>query len=518
MELKFYLSLFLRRLHWFMLVAILGGAAAWWLAQALPATWRAESTLVVEREQIPGDLASSTVQIEAQEQLQLLRQRVLSREVLIEMANRLDIYAARRAGGAPPLDGDAIVRDLRERIRINVHTPSAAQRRSGAQATIVTISFTGPDPQLVANVTNEVVTLMLRENATMRTGAARQTLEFFEQEVARLDQELAQRAAAILEFKQENLEALPDSQDFQRNQLLTLQERILQIERQQTELQERRDRVVQMSADGSMANLAANTPQTPEARELRQLNDERARLLVMLSPENPRVRMLEAQIAALETIVALQVTEPGTLTQNALTPAQREIEDIDRQLRTLSVEKDRLSADIERLSVNLQAIPRNAIVLGSLERDHAAVQDQYNRAVASKARAETGDTIEAMSRGQRITVVDTAVPPQRPASPNRLLIAGGGVIGSLVLGLGLVALLELFRPGIRRPADLSRALGITPFATLPYMRTRGEVLRRRILTWGSACGVLLLIFGGLWAVDTYYMPLDMVLDRLRTVL
>lgn len=518
MEMKFYLSLFLRRLHWFVLVAVVGSAAALWVARTLPTTWRAEATLVVEREQIPDELASSTVQTEAQEQIQLIRQRVLSREVLIEMANRLDIYADRRSAGGPPLDGDAIVRDLRERIVINVNSPTLAQARAGARATIVTVTFTGSGSQIVANVANEVVTLMLQENAAMRTGAARQTLEFFEQEVTRLDQELARRSATILEFKQANINALPDSQEFQRSQLVTLQERLFQIERQEVDLRDRRERIQRLEATGSAVPGLDTTPLSPEAQQLRQISDERARLLAVLSPENPRVKVLDAQIAALEEVVARQIS--GSLAPDAPVPSpgQMQIEEIDSQLAAIALQKDQVTADIERLSANLEVIPANAIVLESLERDYAAVQAQYNQAVASKARAETGDTIEAMARGQRITVVDPAVPPLRPASPNRPLIAGAGVAGSILLGLALVALLEFTRPGIRRPVDLTRGLGITPFATLPYMRTGGEILRGRVVAWGGLSVALVVIFGGIWAVDTYYMPLDMVLERLRSAL
>lgn len=519
MELKFYLSLFLRRLHWFVLVVVLGSAAAIWIARGLPTTFVAESTLVVEREQIPDNLASSTVQIEAQEQIQLLRQRVLARDMLIEMANRLDIYADRRASGAPALDGDSIVRDLRERISISTNNVSLAQRRVGTPATILTISFSAPEPQLAANVTNEIVTLMLRENATIRTGAARQTLEFFEQEVMRLDQELARRAAMILEFQQNNLRALPDSLDFQRNQLGMLQERLFQLDRQEAELTDRRERLVRLESLADENAPVANMEATPQGRQLRQLLDERTALLAVLSPENPRIRSLSAQIEALEAIVGRQTSDAQSIPgEPARSPTQAQIDEIDAQLGALVRQKDQIRSEMTQLEANIQAIPSNSIQLDSLQREYAATQAQYNLAISNRARAETGDTIEAMARGQRITIIDPAVAPLRPTSPNRPLIIVAGIAGSVAFGIALVVLIEIMRPGIRRPADLSRALGITPFATLPYMRTRGEVLRGRVLAWGGLCVALLLIFGGLWAVDTYYMPLDIVFDRARALL
>jgi hypothetical protein len=40
-------------------------------------------------------------------------------------------------------------------------------------------------------------------------------------------------------------------------------------------------------------------------------------------------------------------------------------------------------------------------------------------------------------------------------------------------------LIEVLKGAIRRPADITARLGITPFATLPYLRTAGQVRRRR---------------------------------------
>ena len=42
---------------------------------------------------------------------------------------------------------------------------------------------------------------------------------------------------------------------------------------------------------------------TPEQQQLQGLKDELSNALAVLSPTNPRIKLLEAQIAALETTV-----------------------------------------------------------------------------------------------------------------------------------------------------------------------------------------------------------------------
>ena len=76
MDFKFYFSLFLRRLHWFMLFLIIGSAIGLTLAKVLPPVYVAQAVLLVESEQIPGDLAASTVRTEATEQLEIIQQRI----------------------------------------------------------------------------------------------------------------------------------------------------------------------------------------------------------------------------------------------------------------------------------------------------------------------------------------------------------------------------------------------------------------------------------------------------------
>ena len=114
-DLKFYFSLFLRRLHYFLIVLTLGTVVGLTLAWMLPPVYKAEARLVVESEQIPDDLAASTVHVAATEQLEIIQQRILTRDTLIEMANRLQIYAPAPGQPSRRLEPDEIVEDLRDR-------------------------------------------------------------------------------------------------------------------------------------------------------------------------------------------------------------------------------------------------------------------------------------------------------------------------------------------------------------------------------------------------------------------
>ena len=514
LDFKFYLSIFWRRLPYFLVLLTLGTAAGIAVALILPPVYQAEARLVVESEQIPDELAASTVRIDASEQLQIIEQRILTRDNLLEMANRLGIY---RGAGAPeePLSPDETVRDLRERI--GIRTTGGSVQRGQSQATIVRVSFIAPTAQMAANVTNEVVTLMLQENVEMRTTVSGQTLDFFTQEVTRLEQELAQLSARILAFKEANQDALPDSLEFRRNQQAAAQERLLEQERAENVLRDRRDRLVALyEQTGDVDLLSPGEARTAEEARLQALKDQLATSVAVLSLDNPRVAVLRAQIEALEQIVAEQQASAGTIQVDGdgapLTAFEVQLADLDGQLEFIAAQKVQINAVIEALSASIADTPGNALTLESLDRTYANLRTQYDQAVANRARAETGDMIEALARGERISVIEQAVPPAEPTSPNRRRIAAAGVAGGLGLGFGFIVLLELLNTAVRRPVDIVNGLDITPIMTLPYMRTRGQIWRRRFIVLAAVLAVLIGVPAALWYVDTYIRPLQPLLS------
>lgn len=516
LDIHFYFALFLRRLPYFLVFVVAGTALGVALALTLPPSFEAQARLVVESEQIPDELAASTVRTEASEQLEIIQQRILTRDTLLDMANRLNIYATRSP--EERLRPDEIVTDLRERIRI---------RTTGGRgsATLVNVGFSAPSASLAAQVTNEVVTAMLAENVRMRTGVSGQTLEFFEQEVARLDTELATRGEQIIAFQETNKEALPDSLDFRRSQLAAAQERLLQLNREEAALTERRTGLEALyQATGSVTGLT--TPNlaamTPSERRLLELQERYSSSVAVLSLDNPRVRVLRQQIEALEQIVAEEKQAAAVAggdvdeeTGGPLSTFDIQIADLDNQLSFIANRRIEIEAEMEALRDSIDATPANTIQLNTLQRDYTAARTQYDQAVINRGRAETGDIIEALSKGERISVIEQAVPPAEPTSPNRPKLAIAGMGGGVILGFGFIFLLELMNTSIRRPQDIAKKLEIAPFGALPFIRTRRDRIRRRIALSVIFLSVAGIIVGGLWAIDTYVMPLDLLLLKIR---
>lgn len=496
-EVKFYFSLFLRRIHYFLLIMIFFSSIGGFLAFTLPPIYRAQARLLVESPQIPDDLAASTVRAGALELLSVIQQRLLTRANLLEMARKFNIYAR-----APNTSADMIVNDMRSRVGIIL--PHALET-----AGIVQLSFEASSPEVSVEVTNDLLTQVLQQNVALRTETSGQTLSFFENEVTRLDKKLGDQDARILEFKLQHKDALPESLNYRRTRLAALQERALQISRELSALTDRRGRLEALFERTGRVDLN-DTSLSPEQRQLRELQEQLASALVIYSPENPRVRSLQAQVKALEAAVERQGSENSSPLSTAY---DLQISDIDGQISYLAEQKELVEAEMLELTASINATPENAITLGTLERDYENTRLQFDQATASLNEARTGDRIETLSKGQRIVVIEPASTPESPSKPNRKMILAAGLGGGIAAGLGFIFLLEFLNRSIRRPVDLTNGLGIKPFATLPYIRTGRQKLMRRLIIITILLSVAVGLPLGLYMLHLHVMPIDLIVDK-----
>ena len=503
---QYYLSIFLRRLPYFMVLAAVISVISVIVAVTLPPAYVSQMQLLVEAPQITETTAPTAPNVSF-ELLRVTQQRLLTRANLLDIATRLNVLADQ-----DKLNPDEIVEGMLSRTDVEI--------LSGKNdPPLMKVSFEAGTAANAAGVLNEYLTLIQQADVSARTERATVTLEFFEQEVARLNQSLAAKSAAISAFKTDNINALPDSLQFRLSKQSDMQERLTQFDRDMMSLQNQRDLLLNLFNTTGRVAEARLEALTPEQIQLEALHNQLNDALAVLSPENPRVKLLKARIAQVEAVVQSQpkpLAEAREETGNAMLDLQ--LAEIDSRITDLAEQKNVVQDEFAKLTDSIEKTPVNTVKLDELTLDYENIQLQYNGAVDRLAKASTGERIEFMARGQRIAVVEPPAVPNEPAKPKRLLIAGGGSFFGILAGLGLVVLLETLNRSIRRPEDLVRTLGISPIATLPYIQSRKEVVMRR----GRKLLIALLILVGVtalvYAVHTYYQPLDLIAERIMNKL
>ena len=79
-------------------------------------------------------------------------------------------------------------------------------------------------------------------------------------------------------------------------------------------------------------------------------------------------------------------------------------------------------------------------------------------------------------KGERLTVIDPPVVPDKPDWPNRPLFVGGGALAGLGLGIILMFGIELILRPIRGLDTVKAITGSAPLAAIPTILSRRTML------------------------------------------
>src|SRR6056297_751929 len=459
-DIRFYWRLVLRRLPVMLAIIILFTALALVQAVRLPAVFETEARLLVESPQISDNLVDVTVTTSADEEITIIRERLLTRANMLSIANQFNVFE----------DYDELAPDT---IVALMQDMTSIQSRGGRnEATVITVGFEARSGQIAADVVNEYVTRIIAANVELRTGRAEGTLDFFETEVERLSNELATRSARISQFQAENADALPADQAFRLGRQAVLQERVSSAQRELSTLIDQRARIIAIYEATGQITATDNTL-TDDQRQLRNLERELAQQLSIYSEDAPQIVTLRRRIDTLRTQVATTSPQdgPGNSGQAVL---DMQLGQIDAQIESLESVISEAEAELVRLEDAIARAPINAITLQGLERNYENIRAQYDSAVSRLAQASTGERIELTARGQRITLIESASVPSQPARPNRRLMAVVGVAAGIGLAASLFILLRSEERRVGKPVEIGRSLRIEPLATVPYISTRAE--------------------------------------------
>ena len=509
-DVKYAWAVFKRRLPYFLVITTLFAAVAITIAYVLPPVYQSSASILVEPQQISD--ADSTAQINPYEQIQIIEQRLMTRANLYDMAQRLGLYTDQT-----DLSAGQIIADMKTRIEFIGFTPDPTTKPGEPGATIIGINFYAPTPPLATKGANELVSLILQENTRMRTDRASDTLDFFKGEVERLTGEIQAQSKKIADFKTENINALPDSQDMRSAQQERGQQRLLDLDREEASLKSQRASIVWVFERTGRAS--ANMALSPEEEELQTLQSQLLQQQAIYKSTSPQIRVLQTRIGALKQLVEQQQADRAVPAADGtagkpLSEHDVELAPLDQRLGDIAAERGLLVKQLADLDTAQQATPKNEMVLNDLERQLASLQTQYTNAVNSLGQAQQGEKIEVMSKGQRFTLIEAPFDKNVPVSPERLLISAAGLMGGLGAALGFVVLWEMLNRSIRRPVELTQHLGIQPIITIPYIRTAGERRWRRWVVGGVMLLIIVVIPLLLLLIHTQYEPLDQLIPGL----
>ena len=127
--------------------------------------------------------------------------------------------------------------------------------------------------------------------------------------------------------------------------------------------------------------------------------------------------------------------------------------------------------------------------------------------------AEVGQEMEKERKGEKFTLIDPAILPEEPVSPNRPAIIFLSLVLALGAGVGSAAVAESMDSTIRGAKGIMATLQMAPLAVIPYMANAAETgaqRRKRFIIFASVIAGIIVC---LLLVNFLVSPLDVLWFR-----
>ena len=355
------------------------------------------------------------------------------------------------------------VRNLRRQLRVV---------RPDREADIIEITYESTDRELARDVPNAAARLFIQRRQGVKTQQARSTVAFLNDQLDTLGQQLRSYESGLQRFTEgENavsLERQGEAQvsrlaDFQANRDLANAERaaLAQLMDEIGRMPERRDpnaaspyrRLV------GFPTILSNQAAGEILRALNEVENQRTELLARRTTDDPDVVILTNRVHEMEDQLQMLVTT---------------------YLHGLTNRIASLDAVLSQFTADLRQIPAKEIQLARLKRQAKVTEDIYT---ALQSRMKEAQIVAAV-QDPSVRVVDPAILPLKPVSPNKPLDFVLAIILGIVLGGAIAFVKENLDTTIHTREELQVESGSVPvLGLIPRIRESAAANGKRHVPW-----------------------------------
>jgi uncharacterized protein involved in exopolysaccharide biosynthesis len=196
----FYWELIKRRWAYFVIPFVVIASAGVGAALLWPATYLSEGIILVQSQQIPTELVRPTVTSAAQERLQVIEQRTMSRDNLVAIIDKFQLFPDKRT----LMSITELVALMKQQTKIapvDLQLDFKQRSRLENPTIVFSVGFEYSDPATAARVANELMTRILSEDLRDRRSRATDTTKFLAREVQRLEADNAALDTRIAQLR-----------------------------------------------------------------------------------------------------------------------------------------------------------------------------------------------------------------------------------------------------------------------------------------------------------------------------
>ena len=490
-----------RRHKWWVYLMTVGLTLCAFIAIALlPNRYKATTTVEVDPQKVPEQFVSELVRVSPLDRLQTISQEVLSETRLQQTVDRWDLYPQVRRKGTR----EAVIEQMRSDIVIEV-------KQSGGGLAIFSITYQGKDPEIVANVTNQLASDFIEWNLKSREQHAVGTTEFLNTQLQEAKEVLEEQETKLRQYKMSHLGELPQQQEAILHTLSSLQAELQANAGNLNRLDEERLFLTQLPESVSMSG-GNPQPVSERARleiEKNQLEARLSELHRRYTDEFPEVRELVRRLNRVnENLIAFPTDKPSeTSTSRSTRPTTTglRLEVIGRDMQRLGEEQKRIRGQIANYQAKVEAIPRREQELKDITRDYDISKTRYDSLLAKNYSADMSNDLDSQQKGQRFIILDPARVPEKPFKPNRRLLMAVSFFASFFCSVAVVFASEYLDPRVKTEREIRVAYPepIPLLAAIPNIQSPIERRRHlRFVVFAVSFSILAIgaVAGLLWKI------------------
>ncbi|MFZ0594029.1 MAG: polysaccharide biosynthesis tyrosine autokinase [Bryobacteraceae bacterium] len=391
-------------------------------------------------------------------EIELLRSEGLVKKVVEKLglashANRqagsgASVKAVFHLGGHPVVSTNALVQ--RALANLQVEQVKASN--------LLEITYTDPDPKTAADFVNTLIEEAIRTNSDDRWNLSERVGALLNRQVQLLQQRMEKAANELQTYSRESGLVFTDEKNNMADAHLSeLETELAQAQNDRIQ-RESQYKLAKAADPETLPQVLDNGPLREYSMRLADLNREYADLLATRTPKNVKVIQVKAQIDALKATMERERTNI--------------LDRIANEYNTAKQREAMLTAAYQQQASVVSDQSAKAIRYNTLKREVDTTRDLYETMLRRVNDAEMVSAIRASD----IRLVDSALPPAAPRTPNKPLLAGIGMVSGLLIGLTAVFVKEQRNRTIQQPGYSSSLLNLTELGVIPSARPAGPRL------------------------------------------
>jgi succinoglycan biosynthesis transport protein ExoP len=486
-------------------------------AVVIPPVYESSGTILVESSDIPTNLVPDAVPSYVSNRLDVIQQRVMTRDNLFKIIDKYQLFKDQH----PSMATTELLDRMREAIGVEVIDSNMRGNQRGMSTIAFKVSFDYRYPDIANKVANDLVTLFLNENAKSSTERAAEATKFLSDEANTLNTQLVTIENQVAAYKAKYSSALPENQELRQTMLQRAQSDLADTERQYKTTQDNLSflEIQLSSAKAGVGISQSSTAGTVSpAAELETLRTQYASMSATYTENYPDVVALKRKIKALEKTVNASSKGGATpaMSETDLMVAQinAKIKAANSQLTSLAQQSQSLRGQIAQLERGITESPQVAMGLASLMRDYDNAQKKYDDLKNRQMSAQMAQNLQEQNKGERFSLIDPPLMPDKPIKPNRYKILVLGFFLALAGSGGMAMMLESFDKRVRGADALALIMNQRPLVSIPFIATQEDLVQKKSITKYAVAAAVVMLFLAAIAVHVFYMPLDILFFKI----